>query len=139
MKAINLTLLLAAAALSVLGQGSHRNEDKARLIFQAFNEHDWDLMLSYYSKEAVFEDPSFERRVSDPVFIKEHHRELQAYFEDIKDDVKHVYSCGDVVVVEFISHGTGKNGEKLAMPICTVLTFRDGLVIRDATYYNDPK
>jgi ketosteroid isomerase-like protein len=121
---------------SAMGQGLPGNEETARFILDAFNHHNWERMMSYYAEDAVFEDPSLACPVKSSSMMLQHHRKLQADFGDIRDDVRHVYSCGSVVVVEFVSHGTARNGERFSVPICTVLTFRDGLVIRDATYYD---
>jgi steroid delta-isomerase-like uncharacterized protein len=129
-------ILFALSACGISPRAS--NEDYARKIFEAFNAHDWQKMVSYYADDAVFEDPSFPEPVTDKQQIARHHAEMGAYFPDIFDDIKGVYSSGDKVIVEFVSTGTSVKGEKFSLPICTVLTFRNGKVVHDATYYDQP-
>jgi steroid delta-isomerase-like uncharacterized protein len=139
MKKMIPALLVLMATTCCLAQHSNKNIQTARLILDAFNEHDWEKMVSYYADNAVFEDPSFPQPVNDKTFIAKHHAEMQAYFPDIRDDIKALYPSGDHVIIEFVSTGTSVKGEKFSLPICTVLTFRDGKVIRDATYYDNPQ
>ena len=121
------------------GQAQQENDNVAiaRKIFDAFNAHDWQKMISYYASNATFEDPSFETKVNDLQFIAKHHEELAAYFPDIQDHVKAIYPSGRNVIVEFVAIGTSVKGERFSLPICTVLTFENGKVVRDATYYDN--
>ena len=106
----------------VYSQGNKdRNIAVVQAIFEAFNEHNWDKMLSYYSEEAVFVDPSFINPVSDLKIIAAHYQ-MQQLFPDIKDEIISITAASDRVVVEFISTGTAANREKFTLPICTVFT-----------------
>jgi ketosteroid isomerase-like protein len=58
---------------------------------------------------------------------------------DIKDNVVAMYEAGDNIIVEFVSTGTLPDGSKFNLPICSVLTFKDGKVMRDATYFDEEK
>jgi ketosteroid isomerase-like protein len=69
--------------------------------------------------------------------MQEHHRQLQNQFPDIYDSVRNVKASGERVVVEFVSTGTSREGQRFSLPICTVLTFKNGKVVRDATYYSN--
>ena len=107
----------------VYSQGNKdRNIAVVQAIFEAFNEHNWDKMLSYYSEEAVFVDPSFINPVSDLKIIAVHYQEMYQLFPDIKDEIISITAASDRVVVEFISTGTAANREKFTLPICTVFT-----------------
>ena len=131
--------LLMIFASAAYAQTADQNVKTANLIFDAFNAHDWEKMISYYADDAVFEDPSFPTAVKEKRVIAKHHAEMQSYFPDIHDHVKVVYPSGNHVIVEFVSTGTSVKGEKFSLPICTVLTFKDGKVVRDATYYDNPQ
>lgn len=115
-----------------------QNELKARSLFDAFNQHSWDKMAACYADTARFLDPSFGQR-----YVKKTHKEtaakysqMQQLFPDIHDELKSVTASGDKVFIEFVSSGSAK-GHKWTLPICTVLTFKSGLVISDATYYDN--
>jgi ketosteroid isomerase-like protein len=137
MKTMLLSLCLMLGAYTGRAQQQNENVTIARKIFDAFNAHDWQKMISYYASHATFEDPSFEKPVNDLQFITKHHEELAAYFPDIQDHVKAIYPSGKNVIVEFVAKGTSIKGEPFSLPICTVLTFENGKVVRDATYYDN--
>jgi ketosteroid isomerase-like protein len=64
--------------------------------------------------------------------------EMQKIFPDAHDEVVGVYVSGDKVTVEFVFTGTSSDSAKFTMPIISVLTFKDGLIVKDATYYDNP-
>jgi len=107
-------------------------------MFEAFNRHAWDSMAGYYAEPALFLDPSFGMeyvsKTRNETAAK--YRELAGMFPNIHDEVVGMYPSGDKVTVEFVS--TGMMGDTLAfkLPIVTVLTFKDALIVRDATYYD---
>lgn len=110
----------------------------AKKMFDAFNQHQWQVMADYYSDSASFLDPSFGKEyVTRPrAAIVEKYAGFQQAFPDIHDEVMGMYSSDDKVTVEFISTGTAADGTSFKLPIVTVLTFSNGLIVKDATYYN---
>lgn len=134
-------LVIVTAAGFSLFTSCSPTSDNVRLtgeMFDAFNKHDWKKMTEFYAVDALFLDPSLGTD-----FVKQTHSQtvekysgLQSVFPDINDDVTGIYSSGDKVIVEFISTGTSPNGMKLKLPIVSILTFKNGLIIRDATYYD---
>ncbi len=135
-------LIIFASCLLMLGCSSspstERNEAIARKLFDAFNKHDWQTMASYYADSALFLDPSYGIQ-----YVKKSRKEtvakyteMQAMFPDIHDKVTGVYPSGDVVTVEFTSTGSIHDSIRFELPIISVLTFRDGFVVKDATYYD---
>jgi hypothetical protein len=109
-------------------------------MFDAFNQHDWSLMTSYYSVSAEFLDPSFGQEYVSKTREEtaDKYAAMQKMFPDIHDDIVGIYPSGNKVTIEFISSGTSADGAKFKLPIITVLTFGDGLILRDATYYDNP-
>jgi len=110
----------------------------AQKMFDAFNHHQWEVMANYYSDSALFLDPAFGK-----TYLKQSRSQtvekytlMQRVFPDIKDDVVAMYPSGDKVIVEFISTGTLASGDLFQLPIITVLTFKDNLIVKDATYYD---
>jgi hypothetical protein len=57
-------------------------------------------------------------------------------FPDIHDEVIGMYPSGKKVTIEFVSTGSISDSTKFKLPIITVLTFQDGLITKDATYYD---
>lgn len=107
-------------------------------MFEAFNRHDWPAMAAFYSDSALFLDPSLGKnyvtRTRQQVVAK--YKEMGEMFVDIKDEVKAMYTSGDHVTVEFVSSGSSAQTGAWVLPICTVLTIKDGKIIKDATYYD---
>lgn len=108
-------------------------------LFEAFNKHDWNAYADFYSENAEFLDPSYGKE-----YVKQTHQQLvekykgfQEMSPDIKDEVGQVYVAGERVIVEFVAEGTAPDGTKWKLPICSVLTFKDGKIIRDATYFDN--
>ncbi|HPM30489.1 MAG TPA: nuclear transport factor 2 family protein [Chryseolinea sp.] len=110
----------------------------AQKMFDAFNQHRWDVMANYYSDSALFLDPAFGKtylKQSRSQTVDKYAR-FQSVFPDIKDEIVAMYPSDDKVIVEFVSRGTLISGVKLELPIVTVLTYKDSLIVKDATYYD---
>ena len=118
---------------------SSENSEKARQMFDAFNQHDWKGMSEFYAEPAQFLDPSFGTdyvaKTRNETVAK--YQEMQAMFSDIHDEIVGMYASGDKVTVEFISTGTAPDSTTFKLPIVAVLTFEDGLIVKDATYYDN--
>lgn len=107
-------------------------------MFEAFNRHAWDSMAGYYADSAMFLDPSFgmEYVLKTRKETAAKYRELAVIFPDIHDKVAGMYASGDKVTVEFVSTGTMGDTLTFKLPIVAVLTFKEGMIVRDATYYD---
>lgn len=118
--------------------GSNKNMESTKEMFDAFNRHDWNRMASYYAPEAQFLDPSYglEYVTKTQAQTSSKYAEMETLFPDIKDDIKAMYSDGEKVIVEFVSTGSSGDSISLKLPIVSVLTFKDGKIVRDATYYD---
>lgn len=110
----------------------------AEKLFKHFNEHQWQDMATLYADSALFLDPSFGKefvsKTRSETVAK--YRELQQMFPDIHDAVTAMYTDGKTVVVEFVSTGTAPDGTAFSLPIVSVLTVENGLIVKDATYYD---
>lgn len=134
-------LILVGLSLLTIGcskSDEDKNVDAANALFDAFNQHDWQKMAAFYSKEASFLDPSYgpDYVTKTRKEIESKYAELEKVFPDIHDQVIGTYASGDKVIIEFVSTGTLSDTIKLKLSIITVLTFKDGLIIKDATYYD---
>lgn len=139
MKAFVLTVgLVLLFSCSPGNDPTSGNVNLAREMFDAFNQHDWNTMSEFYAVDAKFLDPSLGTD-----FVMQTHSQtvskysgLQSIFPDVKDHITGVYGSGEKVIIEFVSTGTSANGVQLRLPIVSVLTFKNGLIIKDATYYD---
>lgn len=108
-------------------------------LFEAFNAHDWSRMAACYKDTATFLDPSLGLgpvlRTRAQTIQK--YQELQQIFPDVRDEVLTIYGDKNHITVEFLSTGTGPDGKKWQLPICTVFTVEDGKIVRDNTYYDN--
>lgn len=137
------TLLIFAAVLvsafsTLAAQDADANVAVVKQMFEAFNQHDWKKMASYYADDASFLDPTLgaeEVNQSHAEIVKKYSN-LEKMAPDIHDDIKHIHAAGNTVVVEFVSSGSAPDGTKWKLPICTVLTLADGKIVRDATYFD---
>ena len=135
-------LILIFGLLLVAGcSGSSESEKNvaiAKAMFDAFNQHDWQKMASLYSEDATFLDPSlgttYVSQTREQTATK--YAGFQKMFPDIHDEVIGIYPSGDKVTVEFVSTGTVSDSIKFSLPIVSILTFKDGLIVKDATYYD---
>ncbi len=115
------------------------NQEVAKQLFEAFNVHDWEKMAAFYSQEAEFLDPAFGSS-----FVNKSQQEtiekyggMEKIFPNIHDEVIGMYFADDKVTVEFVSSGSSGDSIKFRLPICSILTFKNGKIVRDATYYDN--
>lgn len=117
-----------------------KNSETVLKLFKYFNKHQWKEMAALYSPSAEFKDPSLGVKpvVQTHAQIIEKYSALQAIFSDIRDEVSAVYASGEKqVIVEFTSTGTAPDGSKFELPVCTVFTMENGVIVRDNTYYDN--
>ena len=108
-------------------------------IADAFNRHDLDGIMAFFTEDAVFETPRgpepWGRRFAGAEMVREG---FAARFTGIPDvhygDDSHWVS-GDRGVSEWTLTGTTTDGEQLRVRGCDLWTFRDGKVARKDSYW----
>jgi ketosteroid isomerase-like protein len=136
------TLTVIAGSLLMIGCATSSPHDKniaaAKKLFDEFNNHNWTEMSLVYAESASFLDPSFGKdyvhKTRSETAAK--YADMEKLFPDIHDDVVGIYPSGDIVTVEFVSTGKMNDSISFRLPIVSVLTFKDGLIVKDATYYD---
>jgi ketosteroid isomerase-like protein len=109
-------------------------------LFEYFNMHNWAKMANLYADSALFKDPSLGTKavVQSHSQIIEKYTALQQLFPDIHDEVIAVYPSGEKqVIVEFVSTGTAPDSSRFELPVCTVFTIENGVIVKDYTYYDN--
>lgn len=116
------------------------HEKLVRQYFQYFNNHEWAKMANMYSRISEFKDPSL-----GPGIVKQNRQqiidkysELNKISPDLHDQVIQTYISGDKhIIVEFVSTGTAPDGSKFELPICTIFTIDNGIIVKDFTYFDN--
>ena len=132
------TVMLVLAISCSEKEPMAKNVDRVKHLFASFNDHAWETMANDYAENASFLDPSFGReyvyKTRQETIIK--YTEFQKVFPDMHDELTGVYASGDKVIVEFVSTGTSADGISFRLPIVSILTLKEDLVVTDATYYD---
>jgi ketosteroid isomerase-like protein len=142
MKAVlfSMVVLFATGCKSKHGNADEQtNVAIANAMFDAFNNHQWEAMAGYYAEPASFLDPSFGSAyvTKSRAEVVAKYKAMEDLFPDIHDELTGVYPSSDKVTVEFISSGKASDSLSFTLPIITVLTIKDGLIVKDATYYDN--
>ncbi len=119
---------------------SEEHLEVLRKVFDAFNRHDLEAIMSYFANECIFESPRGPDRWGSRFVGKDEvRRGLAARFEGIPevhyDDGDH-FACGDRGVSEWTISGTTVDGERIDVRGCDLWTFGDdGQIVRKDSFW----
>ena len=116
------------------------NEKLVKQYFEHFNNHEWTKMANMYAETTDFKDPSLGQGIVKQTRqqIVDKYSELHKVFPDLHDQVIQTYPSGDKhIIVEFVSSGTAPDHSKFELPICTIFTIENGLIIKDFSYFDN--
>lgn len=133
-------MLLSCNNPKSTNMANSENERIVRKYYEHFNKHEWEKMAEMYSEVSDFKDPSLGQGIVKQTRqqIIEKYAELGEMFPDVKDAVVQIYPSGEKhIIVEFISTGTAPDGSKFELPICTIFTIENELIVKDFTYYDN--
>ncbi len=108
--------------------------------FEYFNKYDWAKMATLYMDNAELWEPSMGQGVNKHTHaqIIQKFTELHKMVPDVHNEIGQMYPSSDKhVIVEYTSTGTGPDGKKFTLPMCSVYTFDNGKITRDMTYYDN--
>ena len=139
MRTILILMVWAVSACTTSFNQEEKNSQHVRSMFEAFNRHDWKAMSEQYADSALFLDPSFgiDYVTQSRSKIADKYTQMEQLFPNIHDEVVTLFAKGDQVAVEFVSRGSSGDSLSFILPISCVLTLRDNLIVKDATYYNN--
>jgi ketosteroid isomerase-like protein len=108
-------------------------------ITDAFNRHDLDAIMAFFSDDPVLEMPRGPHPYGQRAEGTEDVRAgLASRFEGIPDvhygDDRH-WVCGDFGVSEWTLTGTTRDGQRLEVRGCDHWTFRDGKIVKKDSYW----
>jgi ketosteroid isomerase-like protein len=108
-------------------------------ILAAFNDHDLDGVMRFFSEDCVLEMP----RGPDPwgsryvgfAAVKEGLRSRFTGIPDVRyDDDTHLV-CGDVGISRWTLRGTSSEGQRIEVNGCDFYTFDKGKVVKKDSYW----
>ena len=108
-------------------------------LLDAFNAHDVDAVMSFFTEDCVFDMPRGPapggRRLTGPQQVREG---IQSRFDGIPDihygDDRH-WTCGDRGVSEWTIRGTQRTGEPIEVRGCDLFEFTDGKISRKDSFW----
>jgi steroid delta-isomerase-like uncharacterized protein len=103
-------------------------------LLDAFNAHDVDAILSFFTDDCVFDTPRGQRLVGK----QEVRKGFQARLDGIPDihygDARH-WTSGDRGVSEWTIRGTTATGESIEVRGCDLFEFTDGKISRKDSFW----
>jgi len=108
-------------------------------LFKAFNRHDVEGLASLYGPDAYLMSSDFSAPRHGPEGVRKTYSELFSRMPQIHDEVKTLIVSGDEAATEFVSTWDAAGnmpGGKLE--IATFFKFKNGKIISDITYFNNP-
>jgi hypothetical protein len=143
MKKIVFTIVICCSLFACKQENKNSivaNDVFIQKYFETFNKHDWAALANFYADTAQFKDPTLGKGIvtqNKQQTIKKY-TELNAVFPNLQDKIVNTYVANDsIIVVEFISTGTAIDNTSFKLPICTILTLRNGLIVKDFTYFDN--
>ena len=108
-------------------------------IADAFNRHDADAVMSFFTDDCVFETPRGPepcgRRLVGAEAVREGVAARFAGIPDVHYGEGTHWVLGDRGVSEWTLTGTTTDGERLELRGCDLWTFRDGKVVKKDSYW----
>ena len=108
-------------------------------FLDAFNEHDVDAIMSFFSDDCVLDMPRGPGPGGRRLVGKEQVRDgIQSRLDGIPDihygDERH-FACGDRGVSEWTIRGTQATGERIEVRGCDLFEFTDGKISRKDSFW----
>ena len=110
-----------------------------RAVTEAFNRHDLDAILSFFTDDAIFESPrgadAWGRRFEGKEAVREGLAARFAGIPDVHYGADEHFVSGDRGASEWTLTGTTTEGERIEVRGCDLWTFRDGKISRKDSYW----
>ena len=108
-------------------------------FLEAFNAHDVDAIMSFFTDDCVFDTPRGPAPGGHRLVGKQQVRQgIQARFDGIPDieygDARH-WTCGDRAVSEWTIRGTQASGESIHVRGCDLFELVDGRIRRKDSFW----
>lgn len=119
--------------------GPQSGAPSLQALLDAFNAHDVDAIMSFFTDDCVFDTPRGPAPGGHRLVGKQQVRKgFQARLHGIPDidysDDRH-WTCGDRGVSEWTIRGTTVTGESIAVRGCDLFEFTDGQISRKDSFW----
>ena len=110
-----------------------------KAVLDAFNRHDLDRIMSFFSADCVLEmprgrDPWGTRYVGCDA-VREGLRARFAGIPDVRYEDDSHFISGDIGVSQWTLRGTSTKGERIEVRGCDFYTFRDGKIVKKDSFW----
>jgi steroid delta-isomerase-like uncharacterized protein len=113
--------------------------DTLRAVLEAFNRHDVDAIVAFFTDDAVFESPRgpghWGRRYAGKAQVREGIAARFAGIPDVHYGEDRHFVAGDRGVSEWRLTGTTTAGARIDVRGCDLWEFRDGKISRKDSYW----
>lgn len=113
--------------------------ERLRALLEAFNEHDLDLIMSFFADNCVLEMPRgrdpWGTRYTGKAAVREGLATRFAGLPDVHYDEDEHWVFGDHGVSKWRLRGTTREGRRVEVRGCDLLDFKDGQCIRKDAYW----
>jgi steroid delta-isomerase-like uncharacterized protein len=119
--------------------GTETSTPSLEALLDAFNAHDVDAVLAFFTEDCVFDMPRGPAPGGRRLVGKRQVRSgIQSRFDGIPDihygDDRH-FTCGDRGVSEWTIRGTQATGEPIEVRGCDLFEFADGKISRKDSFW----
>jgi ketosteroid isomerase-like protein len=113
--------------------------DTLRAVLDAFNAHDLDRIMTFFSADCVLEMPRgpdpWGTRYVGAAAVKEGLRTRFAGIPDVRYEDDTHFVSGDIGVSQWTLRGTSRSGERIEVRGCDFYTFRNGKIVKKDSYW----
>ena len=122
-----------------MDQASRASTDVLRAVLDAFNDHDLDRIMTFFTADCVFESPRgpdlWGTRYVGAAAVKEGLRARFTGIPDVRYDDDTHFVSGDIGVSQWTLRGTSRSGERIEVRGCDFFTFREGKIVKKDSYW----
>jgi ketosteroid isomerase-like protein len=110
-----------------------------KAVFDAFNAHDLDRIMSFFADDCVLEMPRgndpWGMRYAGAKAVREGLRSRFAGIPDVSYSDDTHFVAGNIGVSQWMLRGTRTSGEKVEVRGCDFYTFADGKIVKKDSYW----
>lgn len=130
-------LCLLGSAPSPARAGERDALTAVRQKFNAFNQHDADMIERLYAAGAALHSPDYPSLVGNKP-IADTYRKLFAMIPDVRDDLVSLERAGNHAYAQFVMSGHlgGAQDKPITVRLMSVYTIENDRIAEDDTYYD---